>query len=266
MKNFQQLLDQLSQTIDNLASDEAWIKYLKMQQLFYNYSFHNTLLILNQCPEATRVAGYHTWKNLGRKIKQGEKPIWIKAPMKFKDKYDNERVLFRFVPVFDISQTEGKELFEIVKKLDQPSDQSVLNILKKIANKSGFQVIFMPLADFLNGDCSHQNKIIRINSLNSTSQQIKTLLHEITHALAHFNYTNRRVAEIEAESVAYIICSHLGIDSTCYSSGYLLTWGTKPDITKDLIKASCKQIQKISSFLIGEIQSHYQNHPKDKVA
>lgn len=223
------------------------------------------MLIISQFPEATKVAGYKTWKSLGREVKPGEKAIWIKAPVKIK-KGLTESTLFRFVPVFDISQTQGRELPEITTKLTTCADKATILKLTNIAYKYGFAVNFLPLRSSLNGDCSHLEKLIRINSENSLSQQIKTLIHELAHALGHEKYVDVTLAEIEAESVAYIVCSYLGIDSSCYSSGYLLGWGSRPQTTIEMIKASGQKIQVLSNLIISEFEKQLFCQAKDRVA
>jgi IrrE N-terminal-like domain/N-terminal domain of anti-restriction factor ArdC len=254
----------LEQGIKNLANQDNWLNHLKTQAVFHSYSFNNTCLIINQYPEASSVAGFHAWKKLNRTVKKGEKGIRILAPMVHKDAEDPEavRVSFRSVAVFDVSQTEGEPLPEIVNRLEG-DDNGVLNALKEFAASKGFRVVEADLGE-TNGSCSYRSPItITLNPNRSLLQQAKTLAHELGHALLHCgeNYTGHDVKsamELEAESVAFIVLQHFGVDSGEYSFGYISHWvatGTDLEPVIAQLKQSGVKIQKAANEIIGAMAS-----------
>ncbi len=224
-------LELLEQGIKNLANQDNWLNHLKTQAIFHNYSFNNCCLIINQCPEASSVAGFHAWKKLNRSVKKGEKGIRILAPMTYKDAEDPEtvKVSFRSVAVFDVSQTEEEPLPEIVTRLEG-DDNGVLDALKGFAASKGFEVVEENMGE-TNGSCSYRSPIrITLNSNRSLLQQAQTLAHELGHALLHCgeNYTGhdaKSAMELEAESVAFIVLQHFGVDSGDYSLNH---WDMEP--------------------------------------
>ena len=252
------LLNKLTDGIANLASSSAWQDYLRTQSRFCDYSFNNTILIAQQCPTATKVAGFRTWLRLGRHVTRGEKAIWIVAPVIYRDATeDNDpesRSLhgFRYVPVFDISQTEGDDLPEVCAKLSGQEPAGCYQALANVAGSHGFSVQDSSLPAGINGLCRHKDRSIQIEATNSGAQRVKTLAHELTHALLHENESDRQLAELEAESCAYVICQALGIDSGDYSFGYATLWagGSSEAIAK--IRTSAERIQKTAaSVLVG---------------
>ncbi|MCL5047671.1 MAG: ArdC-like ssDNA-binding domain-containing protein [Firmicutes bacterium] len=259
----QDVLDQLSQGISTLATSDEWQAYLKMQARFHNYSYANVLLIMKQYPDATQVAGYGTWKSLGRHVKKGEKAIAIMAPILYKAPNEATETLetenkyrlcgFKIVNVFDVSQTEGKSLTDPCQKLNGGNCHSLYHRLCEFANSLGFHVFQKEMGPELNGNCSHTKKRININKSNSSTQQIKTLIHEIAHAVMHENFDDRALGELEAESVAYVTCESLGIDSSDYSFGYILSWAGNSANAELLIRQSCSRIQKTSSMIIAAL-------------
>jgi hypothetical protein len=253
-------LELLEQGIKNLASQENWLNHLKTQAVFHSYSFNNTCLIIHQYPEASRVAGFNAWKKLNRNVKKGEKGIRILAPMVHKDKEDPEsvRVSFRSVAVFDVSQTEGEPLPEIVTRLEG-NDNGVLDALKEFATSKGFRVVEEEMGE-TNGSCSYAAPItITLNPNRSLLQQAKTLAHELGHALLHCgeNYTGhdaKSAMELEAESVAFVVLQHFGMDSGDYSFGYISHWAAagadlEPVIAQ--LKESGARIQKATNEIIS---------------
>jgi hypothetical protein len=254
----------LEKGIKNLANQDNWLNHLKTQAVFHAYSFNNTCLIINQCPEASSVAGFHAWKKLNRTVKKGEKGIRILAPMVHKEAEDPEavRVSFRSVAVFDVSQTEGEPLPEIVNRLEG-DDNGVLDALKGFAASKGFRVVEADLGE-TNGSCSYRSPItITLNPNRSLLQQAKTLAHELGHALLHCgeNYTGhdaKSAMELEAESVAFIVLQHFGVDSGDYSFGYISHWvatGTDLEPVIAQLKESGVKIQKATNEIINAIAS-----------
>jgi antirestriction protein ArdC len=231
-----ELLRRLADGVDNLTRSDEWLQYLDVQRRFYHYSFGNCILIALQRPDATRVAGFHRWLELGRHVRKGEKGIAILAPivrrLKVEDEDGEERTIvsspraFRAVHVFDISQTDGDDLHDApVHKLEGEDPDQLYSRLRDTASSIGFTVE----EDYLdgpNGDCNHELHRIRVEVRNDPRQQVKTLAHELAHAILHGDregMTPER-AELEAESVAYVVCADLGFDSSTYSLGYLATW------------------------------------------
>jgi len=160
---------------------------------------------------------------------------------------------FRYVPVFDISQTEVDELPAACAKLDGQEPTGCHLALIKVAISRGFRVEDLSLPTGINGLCSHKKRTIQIEIANSSAQRVKTLAHELTHALLHENEDDRELAELEAESGAYVICQALGIDSGDYSFGYVTLWagGSTQAIAK--IRTSAERIQKTAATILTEL-------------
>ena len=251
-----ELLAQLSEGVARLTTSDEWQRYLRFQSAFHSYSFGNVLLIAAQRPTATRVAGFHAWRKLGRHVLKGEKAIWVLAPMVYKrddaDAADDDRVIrgFKYVPVFDVAQTDGENLPSVCTVLSGEDPAGLFLRLTGVAQALGFQVKLDELPDGLNGDCSHLEHRIRVRSANSPAQRVKTLAHEIAHAILHETFTNRGLAELEAESTAYVVCSALGLDTSDYSLGYVATWAGGGDEAIAAIKASCDRIQKTAAQIL----------------
>jgi len=251
-----ELLAQLTEGVAKLTTSDDWQRYLDFQSRFHSYSFGNVLLIAAQRPSASRVAGFHAWRKLGRHVLKGEKAIWILAPMVYKQDDatagDDERVIrgFKYVPVFDVAQTDGEELPSVCNRLDGDDPSGLYGGLVSVAQSLGFSVEITDLPGTTNGDCSHLEHRIRIRIGNSPVQQVKTLAHEIAHAILHADYSDRALAELEAESTAYVVCSSLGLDSSDYSLGYVTTWAGGGDAAIAAIKASGERIQKTAAQIL----------------
>jgi hypothetical protein len=257
MRDYSGLLEGLSAGIADLTTSEKWTRYLDVQSKFYRYSPNNVMLILLQNPYATRVAGYNAWKALDHQVMVKESALRILAPMKYKrdDAPEGEKAReirgFKLVPVFDISQTEGPDLPDIVSKLEGLAPEGVFVKLTEFAQGIGFRVERLQSLDSgANGDTTHSEGRIRVVSTNSEAQQAKTLAHEIGHALLHdpgvetTKDLERGLKELEAESTAYVICTALGMDTSDYSFGYVAGWaGGAPEAIQG-IKASTGRIQK----------------------
>ncbi len=252
--NHPELVAKLTAGISTLTSSEEWQRYLEIQSRFHHYSFGNVLLIAAQCPKATRVAGFNAWRKLNRFVRTGEKAIWVLAPMIYKNAEDGEtdRVIrgFKFVPVFDIAQTDGEELPSICNRLDGDDPKGLYARLVNAARSIGFTVEDHEFNGSANGDCCHADHRIRVETTNPPAQRVKTLAHELAHALLHENHDNRALAELEAESTAFVVCQVLGIDSGDYSFGYVATWAGNGDQAIAGIKASCERIQKSAAAIL----------------
>lgn len=259
-RDHSELLTQLQDGISELTTSSKWTEYLTSQARFHRYSAGNCLLIMLQDPYATRVAGFNTWKAQGRNVRKGEKGIFILAPLAFKttDEATGEESFgikgFRYVAVFDVAQTEGDDLPTVADKLvgDDPDD--LFGRLVSFANSIGFTVADYEFESGVNGDCNHLESLIRIHTLNSGIQRVKTLAHELGHAILHSPKTtdyrsNRGLCELEAESVAFVVLKALGVDSDTYSFGYVAGWGDG-DAAVKTIKASQDRIQKTSKQIL----------------
>lgn len=258
------VLAQLTEGVAALTSSDAWRRWLDVQSRFHHYSFGNCLLIAMQRPDATRVAGFHTWRKVGRNVRRGEKAIWILAPIKRRvgepeDRDDQQpaaRVVtgFKGACVFDISQTDGAELPQVCTRLDGADASGAYAQLVAVAHSIGFTVEEDYLPRERNGDCSFTDRRIRVQVTNAEAQQMKTLAHELAHALLHEEFSDRALAELEAESVAYVVCNAIGLPSDTYSFGYVASWAGGGDEAIAGIKASGQRIQQAANRILDGIE------------
>ena len=256
--NHPELIEKLTEGISNLTSSEQWQRHLDLQSRLHRYSFGNVLLIAGQCHQATRVAGFNAWRKLNRSVRKGEKAIWILAPMVYKnadadaEDREDDRVIrgFKWVPVFDVAQTEGEELPSVCIRLSGDDPAGLYATLLTVARSIGFDVQDHEFDGSTNGDCSHGEHRIRVEARNTPAQRAKTLAHEIAHALLHERFDDLALAELEAESTAYVTCQALGLDSSDYSFGYVATWASGGDQAIAGIKASCGRIQKTATTIL----------------
>jgi hypothetical protein len=247
------LVEQLSRGVAELGDAGKWEEFLAAQARFHRYSFANTMLILQQVPEATTVAGFNTWRGAGRVVRRGERAIWIVAPVlrRRKSSGDEPEIAgFRRVAVFDLSQTDGAELASLCEPLQGTDDRGWFEVLSEVASTLGFEVERSVLAGGVFGDCTYATRRIRVASSASPAQAVKTLAHELAHALLHENADDRPLAELEAESVAYVVCQHLGLDTKCYSFGYVTTWAGGTSDALRAIKGSCARIADTARVII----------------
>ena len=259
--NHPELIAQLTEGISQLTSSKDWQEYLDFQSCFHRYSFNNVLLIAAQCHEATRVAGFNAWRKMDRFVRKGEKAIWILAPMVYKNAEvqdgESDQVIrgFKFVAVFDVAQTDGEEPPSICNRIDGDDPAGHYAQLVAMAESIGFSVEDHEFGGSTNGDCTHVEHRIRVEAHNTHAQRVKTLAHEIAHALLHQSYHDRALAELEAESTAYVVCQALGIDSGDYSFGYVTTWAGGGEEAIAGIKASCERIQKTADTVLRSFET-----------
>jgi antirestriction protein ArdC len=257
------VLDRLTAGIGQLTSSTAWKDWLTVQSRFHRYSFGNTLLILSQTDgQATRVAGYHAWRKLGRNVRKGEQAIWILAPMTRRVETDDAeepgRVLsgFKAAAVFDIEQTDGEPLPEIATRLQGDDPLGSYDLLREAADSLGYTVKAEQLPGEINGDCNVNTRTIRVECRNDGRQQVKTLAHELGHAVLHDGFDGtREVAELEAESVAFIVCATLGISTDEYSFGYVAIWSGGGDEAIAAIKTSGSRIQTAAETILAKLEA-----------
>lgn len=270
------LTDQLEQGVSDIFQSGQYAAYLTAMSKFHHYSFGNTMLIFIQCPNATHVAGYHDWRrNFGRQVKRGERGITILAPCPYRRQEEVEeaapdgssstsiqwvqRMGFRTVTVFDVSQTEGKPLPELAKKLtgDAAQYESMVAALRGI---SPYPISIESFPGAAYGCCNFVERRILVQPDMSQIQTIKTMIHEVSHAKLHAppekteelpQHKQRFVREMEAESVAYVVCRHFGIDTSDYSFGYVAGWSRGRELSQ--LRESLDLIRNTAAELIGGI-------------
>ena len=276
------LTDQLEQGVSDIFQSGQYAAYLTAMSKFHHYSFGNAMLIFMQCPNASHVAGYHDWKRkFGRQVKRGERGITILAPCPYRRREEVEetapdgstattiqlvqRVGFRTVTVFDVSQTEGKPLPELVHKLTG-GVVDYERITEAISHLSPYPISIEAFPGAAFGCCNFAERRILVQPDMSQVQTIKTMIHEVSHAKLHAPIEDgdgetppqrkrRFVREMEAESVAYVVCQHFGIDTADYSFGYVAGWSSGKEMTE--LKASLETIQTTAKELITEIEGHF---------
>lgn len=279
-----EITDQLEKGIGELFQSGRYAEYLAVMAKFHNYSFSNILLIMTQCPSASHVAGYNDWKRkFGRQVKKFAKGIKILAPCPYKQLIEKPKVdaatqkpiigadgqpemlvqeikknYYKIVTVFDVQQTTGKPLPELVSELNGEV-AGFEKLLAKLIGVSPMPVEFRKLSGSTNGCCSYQEQRIVVKEGMSQTQTLKTLVHEICHAkchnpevLAETDNKNRQTREVEAESVAYVVCQNLGIDTADYSFGYIAGWSANKELPE--LKASLAFIRSQAAEIIDSIK------------
>ena len=291
-KNAQQvreITDKLEQGIKELFESERFKEYLRTMSKFYNYSFNNTLLIAMQKPEATYVAGYTSWqRNFDRQVMKGEKGIKILAPAPYKAQEEREKIdpltqkpvigadgkavtetvevlrpAFKVVSVFDVSQTDGKELPDIIVDELKGTVENYEAFFDALKQESPVPISFEDIPGGAKGFFSPVESRIAIQEGMSEIQTVKTAIHEIAHAKLHAvkpdekaapeDKKDRHTKEVEAESVAYTVCQRYGIETSDYSFGYIAGWSSGKE-TKEL-KSSLDTIRKTAAEMIESIDA-----------
>ena len=291
-KNAQQvreITDKLEQGIKELFESERFKEYLRTMSKFYNYSFNNTLLIAMQKPEATYVAGYTSWqRNFDRQVMKGEKGIKILAPAPYKAQEEREKIdpltqkpvigadekavtetvevlcpAFKVVSVFDVSQTDGKELPDIIVDELKGTVENYEAFFDALRQESPVPISFEDIPGGAKGFFSPVESRIAIQEGMSEIQTVKTAIHEIAHAKLHAfkpdekttpeDRKDRHTKEVEAESVAYTVCQRYGIETSDYSFGYIAGWSSGKE-TKEL-KSSLDTIRKTAAEMIEGIDA-----------
>jgi hypothetical protein len=258
-----ELIEQQLETLGNALESghsEQLQDFLSTMARFHRYSLGNVLLIMAQQPEATNVAGFHTWRSLGRFVKAGEKGIAILAPMLIKDERrtesnsvtpepskDEEKTLrFRVVYVFDVSQTDGEPLPEFAKVSGDPGDYA--DRLKSLTRQLSIELEY---SDQLGGalGMSKGGSIVLKEGLDP-AQEFTTLVHELAHEILHHGEerkgTTRQSRELQAEAVAFVVAQSIGLDSGTASSDYIQLY--KGD--KDLLLQSLEEVRKAAGIIL----------------
>lgn len=288
----EQLFEELKRGTESFRSSKAWTDFLSLQSKMPDYSYNNCILIGMQTNgKASLCMGYESWKKLGRHVKAGETALRIicPAPRKVfvedtkKDKDGNpiydangdvikekkEQVLqgYKVGWTFDVSQTEGKPLPEICRRIEGNADcsQRLIEAILRLPIFSSISVSFEKISGGANGYFNPSEKRIVIREDLSPNHKIHTLLHEITHATLHLNETDkedtpRRLKEIEAESTAFVVMKHMleefgeklsSEDLESYSFGYINSWSSSEDLTE--MQNAMRTIQKTSLSLINSL-------------
>jgi len=269
--------ERLESAISEIVSGEDWRRMLKVASSFHRYSFNNHLLIFSQRPDATLVAGFRKWLQLGRYVRKGEKGIAILAPCKYKtsieDENGEERTLqqirgFRVVHVFDISQTDGEPLDDLgalrPRLLDGDAPEGVWDALVAIANGDGYEVVRHRRAGE-NGYCDFSARVMAVRPDVSPAQAVKTLVHELAHGKLHGDGAarDRDVAEVEVESVAFVVCDALGLDTSGYSFPYVARWANG---SVDHVKETADRVVDCVRQILAGLESRVEDAPEATVA
>lgn len=263
-----QAMELLEQGVSDVFTSGRYQEYLEVMSRFHSYSARNCMLILMQRPDATMVAGYRKWqKDFNRQVRKGEKSIGILAPVPHKaviretDKdtgevTDHEHVWnsFKVVSVFDISQTDGDDLPTLSKRLSKDVD-GFETLVAKIKNVSAVPIEITDIDGSENGFYSLAESRIVVRSGMSEAQTIKTMVHEVAHSMLHCSGGDEEDAdgpkrEVQAESVAFVVCNSLGIDTGEYSFGYVAGWEKGNDLAESL-DAIQKTAHKIIDGILG---------------
>ena len=283
-----EITDRLEQGITELFESERYKEYLRVMSKFHNYSFNNTLLIAMQKPDASLVAGFSAWKNnFGRNVMKGQKGIKIIAPSPFKirqevgkiDPHTQKPIIgkdgkpvteekeikipaYKVVSVFDVSQTEGKELPDIAVDELTGDVERYRDFFAALEKTSPVPIGFEQIPGSSHGYYHLEDKRIAIQEGMSELQTLKTAIHEIAHAKLHDIDLNapeneqqprvdRRTREVEAESVAYTVCQHYGLDTSDYSFGYVAGWSSGRELSE--LKSSLETIRSAAAEIINSI-------------
>lgn len=272
MKDIKEITEKLEKGVKEIFTSADYMAYLDFMAKFHHYSFNNSLLIYLQRPDASHVAGYQAWKiKFHRQVKKGEKGITILAPIprKFKkvevnaETGEEEEVVidytaFRAVTVFDIAQTEGDDVPSHPCKMLEGEVENFDELLESLKKASPVPVGFEDIKGEANGYFNFMEKRIAVQEGMSQMQTVKTLVHEISHAILHNRETgeekeaDRNTKEVQAESVAYTVCTFLGLDTSDYSFGYVAGWSEGREV-KELNK-SMEVIRKTASTIIDKLE------------
>lgn len=292
----QEITEKLEQGIKELFESEKYKTYLNTMSKFHNYSFNNTMLIAMQKPDATLVAGFKAWqKNFDRHVKKGEKGIRILAPAPYKIKEERDKIdpvtqellldkdgnpqkeeveitipAFRAVSVFDVAQTDGKPIPELAAKELLSDVEGYQDMIRAVEAISPVPIELEEIAGDSKGYYDREAKRIAVQENMSEGQTLKTMIHEVAHSKLHSKEVeqdeqmkkDRNTKEVEAESIAYTVCQHFGVDTSDYSFGYIARWSSGRD-TKEL-RASMDTIRRTASELITGIEEQLQELQRNR--
>ena len=282
-KDMDSIMQSLESGVEELFTSNRYQEFLKTMAKFHNYSFNNTMLIAMQRPDATLVTSYKNWQSMGRQVMKGEKGITIIAPapykkMKEKEVLDeNQRPImgtdgkpkteqvevtvphFKAVTVFDIAQTSGEPIQTLAPELLTAAVQDFDSFMQAIQKISPVPIRFDEIDGNANGYYHNADKEIVIKKGLSESQTLKTAIHETVHAKLHDKEImeslgvekDRLTKEVEAESIAYCVCSSFGLDTSDYSFPYIAGWSSSREMKE--MKASMDVIRKTAGEMIDQL-------------
>ena len=292
-----EITDKLEEGLKELFESEKYKNYLSTMSKFHNYSFNNTLLISLQKPDASLVCGYKGWqRNFNRHVKKGEKAIRILAPAPYKIKEERDKLdpvtgemvfdengmpqkeevevkipAFRVVSVFDVSSTEGEPLPELEAKELLSTVEGYEDFIKAITHVAPVPIGFEDIPGDSKGYFNTEENRIAVQDGMSESQTLKTLVHETAHSMLHNKEINqdilapakdRNTIEVEAEGIAFTVCSRFGIDTSDYSFNYIAGWSSGRDMKE--LKSSLDTIRRTSSELITGIEEQLKEIQRDR--
>ncbi|MCM1525440.1 MAG: antirestriction protein ArdA, partial [Ruminococcus sp.] len=300
-EKLKEITDRLEQGITELFDSERYKEYLQVMSKFHNYSFNNTVLIAMQKPDASLIAGFNAWKNnFGRNVMRGEKGIRILAPSPYKIRQEVEKKdpqtgktvigadgkpvtetkeiqipAYKVVAVFDVSQTEGRELPSIGANELTGDVEKYEDFFAALEKTSPVPMGFEKIEGTAHGYYHLEEKRIAIDDGMSQLQNLKTAIHEIAHAKLHDIDLNapqeeqgdrpdRRTREVQAESIAYTVCQHYGLDTSDYSFGYVAGWSSGRELAE--LKSSLETIRATAAEIIGSIDGHFAELQKEREA
>ena len=295
-----EITDRLEEGLKELFEGEKYKSYLNTMSKFHNYSANNIRLIEEQCPDATYVAGYKAWqRNFERHVNKGERGIRILAPAPYKIKEEQEKIdpvtnepvldrdgmpvmeeveikipAFRVVTVFDYSQTDGKELPGLGVNELHGNVERYQDFMEALERVSPVPIRYEEMEGDRKGYFIDLSRPIAIKEGMSEAQTAKTGVHEVAHAKLHAReaeqdtekavYKDRETKEVEAESIAYTVCQHFGIDTSDYSFGYIAGWSSGKEMPE--LKSSLDTIRRTSSELIKGIEAQLLEIEKERAA
>ena len=300
-EKLKEITDRLEQGITELFDSERYKEYLQVMSKFHNYSFNNTLLIAMQKPDASLIAGFNAWKNnFGRNVMRGEKGIRILAPSPYKIRQEVEKKdpqtgktvigkdgkpvtetkeiqipAYKVVAVFDVSQTEGRELPSISANELTGDVEQYEDFFAALEKTSPVPMGFEKIEGTAHGYYHLEEKRIAIDEGMSELQNLKTAIHEIAHAKLHdidlnapqeeqADRPDRRTREVQAESIAYTVCQHYGLDTSDYSFGYVAGWSSGRELAE--LKSSLETIRATAAEIINTIDGHFAELQKEREA
>jgi antirestriction protein ArdC len=251
--------ERLAAAVEEMADSERFGKWLLARAAFHDYSFNNLCLIVSQRPDATRVAGYKTWQKLGRQVRRGEHGIRILAPCVIKRETDQgedgRAVFFRTVSVFDVSQTDGEPLPELEYRPLEGECPDFADFLCRVAMGAGLEIRRQPLANGTHGFLRRSERLIVVDTECSPAMAAKVLAHELGHYFDPWLTehpeaygAHRGECEAVAESVAYTVCAHFGLDAGPSAVGYVAAW-TEGDATR--VRELAERIDAAAAAILG---------------
>jgi hypothetical protein len=285
-----EITDKLESGISELFDSERYAEYLRVMSKFHGYSFSNAMLIFMQKPDASLIAGFNKWRDDFKRFpRKGEKGIKIFAPAPYKTQQEVRRLdpdgnpvfdgdgnpvtdikevkvpAFKVVSVFDVSQTYGEPIPDISVDELTGSVEQYGSFFAALKQASPVPTGFEKISSGAQGYYSHAKKRIALQEGMSELQTLKTYIHEIAHAKLHDidlnaprneqNRADKRTREVQAESVAYTVCQHYGLDTSEYSFGYIAGWSGGKEMKE--LKASLETIRNAAAGMITDIDRHF---------